>query len=148
MVLSLGQELREIEISTCSSRGCWMGSPLSEAPGTELSCLRPPIHLRRQTSKGDCWLQCKYSQLSISYRICFSNYLYFSLMTQYEAKLLLAKLQVAERSRAIRACVLYLLECVTSKWAVFVLSLLCIFERTQSTVVVNRCRSRNGFLIL
>lgn len=82
------------------SRGFWMGLLLGEAPGAELSSLGLPIPLRRQTSKGGCWLQCKCSQPSISYRICFSNYLYFSLMTQHEAKLLLAKLQVAERSRA------------------------------------------------
>lgn len=62
--------------------------------------VRLPIPLRRQTSKGGCWLKWEYSQPSISYRICFSNYLYFSLMTQHEAKLPLAELQVAERSRA------------------------------------------------
>ena len=101
MVLSLGPELRGIQFSSCSSRGCWRGPLLGEAPGAEPSCLcKATIPLRRQTSKGGCWLNWKYSQPSISYRICFSNYLYFSLMTQYKAKWLLAKLQVAERSRA------------------------------------------------
>lgn len=108
--------------------------------------MRLPILPRKQTSKGGCWLEHKYSQPSISYRICFSNYLYFSLVTQHEAKWLLAKIQVAERSRAFRH-VSSTCWCVTSWWAFFDYPS-CFFQRTQRIGIINKGRTRNGFPIL
>lgn len=55
MVLSVGQELRGIQFSTCSSRGCWMGSLLSEAPGAELSCLSKFAHPSQEANQQG-WL--------------------------------------------------------------------------------------------
>lgn len=99
--------------------------------GSEPSYIQKvPISPRRKPAGWRLLGTCKYSQLSISYRICFSNYLCVSLMTQHKLKWLLAKLQVAERSRAFGHVFSYLLECATKQWMFLVLwlSLYCLSD--------------------